>query len=52
LDEAPDKNNLEEGVCIFEKFECRSGLNEFSCERIKVVFGNGFKVLIELVSED
>lgn len=52
LDEAADKDDFEEGVCIFQELECRSSLYELCSKGIKIVLWDSFKMFIELVSEN
>lgn len=52
LKKASDKDDLEQGICIFEKLESRTGLDEFGGKGIEISFWNGFKMFIKLVSED
>jgi Ribonuclease G/E len=52
LEEATDEDDFKESICIFEKFEGGTGLDEFGGVSIKVAFRDGFEVLVQLVSED
>lgn len=52
LEETADEDDFKKSVCIFEEFESRPCLDEFCGVCIKVTFLDGFKVLVELVSED
>jgi hypothetical protein len=52
LDKTADKDNLEEGICVFEEFEGRACLDELGCKRIKVALWDGFEMLVELVPKD
>lgn len=52
LEEAADEEDLEERICIFEEFERGTGANELSGKIIKVAFGDGFEVFVDLIAED
>ena len=52
LEKAASENDLEEGVGIFEEFEGGACLNEFVGVAFEVAGLDGFKVFVELVSED
>lgn len=52
LKKASNKDDLEQGVCIFEKLESRACLNKFGSKRVKVSFWNCLEMFVKLVSED
>jgi hypothetical protein len=52
LDEPADKEDLKQGVGIFEILECPTSLYKFSAKSLKIVLWNCFKMFIELVSKD
>ena len=51
LEKSTDEKNLEQSVCILEKFERRACLDEFVCVAVKVARGDYFEVLVELITE-
>jgi hypothetical protein len=51
LEEATDKEDVEEGVRIFEEFQGRSCLDEFVRNGVVVSLGDSLQVLIHLISE-
>lgn len=52
LQKTSDEDNLEQWVCIFEKLESRTCLDEFGGKRVEIAVWNGFKMFVELVSEN